>query len=369
MCRGQRIWLPVRYHDELPPQPPVPEPTSSQHAELLPSHQQGNIQATVEGSPPNEAPHLPPKIYETLPNTFGIFRRYLTGKPTIYPILPDEEIYNSPAFDVADSEVREKRPWWLGFGHSLEDVAQNPLGPFTNVSTMRMMHWLQNGSNSKSAPEIDRLVHEVILSPDFRIEDLNSFSTARELGAIDRYDEQRQDSDSTYLFSPNDGWIETSIEIPLPCEGFSFKSEDDAPKYRVNGVYYRKPMEIIKATLNDPFIETYHWTPHEEYWKPSKDARAERIYSELYNSDAFIKEHQRIAQDNVNRGLETVVLSIMFWSDSTHLANFGTASLWPIYMYFGNQSKYIRSKTTSFSANHLAYIPKVCEILLANGNI
>ena len=231
------------------------------------------------------------------------------------------------------------------------------------------MHWLQNGSNSKSAPEIDRLVHEVILSPDFRIEDLNSFSTARELGAIDRYDEQRQDSDSTYLFSLNDGWIETSIEIPLPCEGFSFKSEDDAPKYRVNGVYYRKPMEIIKATLNDPFIETYHWTPHEEYWKPSKDARAERIYSELYNSDAFIKEHQRIAQDNVNRGLETVVLSIMFWSDSTHLANFGTASLWPIYMYFGNQSKYIRSKTTSFSANHLAYIPKVREILLANGNI
>ena len=29
-------------------------------------------------------------------------------------------------------------------------------------------------------------------------------------------------------------------------------------------------------------------------------------------------------------------------------------------MYFGNQSKYIQGKPTSFAAHHLAYIPKVC---------
>ena len=28
-------------------------------------------------------------------------------------------------------------------------------------------------------------------------------------------------------------------------------------------------------------------------------------------------------------------------ADSTHLANFGMAALWPIYTYFGNLSKYV----------------------------
>ncbi|KAG2336125.1 hypothetical protein BDR05DRAFT_978853 [Suillus weaverae] len=56
--------------------------------------------------------------------------------------------------------------------------------------------------------------------------------------------------------------------------------------------------------------------------------------------------------------LETVIAAIMLWSDSTHLASFGNASLWPIYLFIGNQSKYICGKPTSFAAHHLAYIPK-----------
>ncbi|TFY60206.1 hypothetical protein EVG20_g7504 [Dentipellis fragilis] len=51
----------------------------------------------------------------------------------------------------------------------------------------------------------------------------------------------------------------------------------------------------------------------------------------------------------------------MLWSDSTHLASFGNAALWPIYMFFGNLSKYTRGKPTLFSAHHLAYIPKLSD--------
>ena len=50
---------------------------------------------------------------------------------------------------------------------------------------------------------------------------------------------------------------------------------------------------------------------------------------------------------------------MMVWSDSTHLAEFGNASLWPIYLFFGNQSKYSRAKPTDFAAHHIAYMPKV----------
>ncbi|EJC99726.1 uncharacterized protein FOMMEDRAFT_34037, partial [Fomitiporia mediterranea MF3/22] len=35
------------------------------------------------------------------------------------------------------------------------------------------------------------------------------------------------------------------------------------------------------------------------------------------------------------------VLPLILYSDSMHLANFGSVSLWPIYMYFRGQSKYM----------------------------
>ncbi|TEB34882.1 hypothetical protein FA13DRAFT_1707097 [Coprinellus micaceus] len=38
-----------------------------------------------------------------------------------------------------------------------------------------------------------------------------------------------------------------------------------------------------------------------------------------------------------------VVAAIMLWSDSTRLANFGTAKLWPVYMFLGNLSKILLS--------------------------
>lgn len=57
--------------------------------------------------------------------------------------------------------------------------------------------------------------------------------------------------------------------------------------------------------------------------------------------------------------LENIVVPIMAYSDSTHLTSFGTASLWPIYFFIGLTSKYVRTKPTTFSAHHLAYIPSV----------
>ncbi|KAI0318229.1 hypothetical protein OF83DRAFT_48304 [Amylostereum chailletii] len=43
-------------------------------------------------------------------------------------------------------------------------------------------------------------------------------------------------------------------------------------------------------------------------------------------------------------------------SDSTHLASFGSAALWPIYKWYGNQSKYTRCKPTCNACKHLAHI-------------
>ncbi len=57
--------------------------------------------------------------------------------------------------------------------------------------------------------------------------------------------------------------------------------------------------------------------------------------------------------------LDTVVAPMMLYSDSTHLANFGTASLWPAYVGLGLMSKYKRAIPSSFGNHHLAYFPVV----------
>ncbi|KAJ3991075.1 hypothetical protein F5050DRAFT_1802229 [Lentinula boryana] len=96
---------------------------------------------------------------------------------------------------------------------------------------------------------------------------------------------------------------------------------------------------------------------------PSSES-LQHLYSELYNSDAFIEEHDHIQclpapPDQPSCKLERVALGLMFWSDSTHLANFGEAKLWPLYMMFGNLLKYICSRPNSGACQHIPYIPLV----------
>ena len=78
-------------------------------------------------------------------------------------------------------------------------------------------------------------------------------------------------------------------------------------------------------------------------------------------NDAYEELQRQVPEPNCE--LERIVCGLMFYSDSTHLANFGDASLWSLYMYFGNQSKYVRACPTSGSCHHVAYIPKVCHTI------
>ena len=97
--------------------------------------------------------------------------------------------------------------------------------------------------------------------------------------------------------------------------------------------------------FQSPLASQYHFLPFKLYRTSPTTGEHECIYSEIYNSDSFIKEHdwvQRapVPDDDWNCKQEKTVAALMFWSDATHLANFGTAKLWPIYMFLGNLSKY-----------------------------
>jgi hypothetical protein len=292
-----------------------------------------------------------PPVFETEPDEFGLFRSYVS-RPTY---IPDEELSLDTVCDAGGLAVpkSDTRGWQSVFG-PLTNSAGNFFAPFLNAAVFRLMDWFYSGSNMNSVAELDRLVKEVLLSEDFNVADLKCFSAAKELNRLDKHNEGPE-------FSAKDGWIEGSVKIPLPGEKVKHKSETDAPTFEVKGVFYRPLTEVIKSAFREAAAQSYYLTPFRLFWQRSEDEPPERVISEMYNSDAVIKEHEKIQSQPREPGctLETVVASIMLWSDSTHLANFGTAALWPIYAFFGNQSKYTRGKPTSFSAHHIAYIPSV----------
>jgi hypothetical protein len=142
------------------------------------------------------------------------------------------------------------------------------------------------------------------------------------------------------LLAAEDGWTKSSVSIAVPIRGRGV-AEDDAPTFEVPGLHYRSLIAVIKSAFASAPTGFMCLTPFKQHWQ--HNGEDQRVWSELYNSDAFYDEHVRIRRETREATeLEIVVAALMFWSDSTHLANFGTAALWPVYLYFGNISKYIR---------------------------
>jgi hypothetical protein len=136
------------------------------------------------------------------------------------------------------------------------------------------------------------------------------------------------------------------------------------PLFTVPGLFMRPLTEVIRSAIRDPMSRHFHFTPFKQFHKPRPDAEAARVYDEIYSSDAMIEAYEKLQSQPAQPDctLERVILSLMFWSDSTHLASFGNASLWPLYLFFGNLSKWIRGKPRSGACHHIAYIPKACTV-------
>ncbi|KIO32590.1 hypothetical protein M407DRAFT_66420, partial [Tulasnella calospora MUT 4182] len=86
-----------------------------------------------------------------------------------------------------------------------------------------------------------------------------------------------------------------------------------------------------------------------------------RVVDDIYNSDAMLREYEDLRRSPREPGcpFERVILALQFWSDATQLANFGTAKLWPVYMYFGNQPKWARSRPDMHACHDIAHIPSL----------
>ncbi|KAJ3512102.1 hypothetical protein NLJ89_g3716 [Agrocybe chaxingu] len=354
----------LRYQDELPPAPPY-IPTNEELDEDALVAVSADAEAT--GSEPEDAAEPAHPAFRTEPDSYGVLREYVCGRPTLTPdsMHSLSDVSDSPYLALDPSSSRQSPFSLLGssfqtFGTAAVKTAQDFFAPFKNASIFRLMAWFYSSSNTKSIGELNSLVKDVILAPDFDREHFMGFNAANEHARMDKFKESPDDLFTPFSF--DDTWIKGTVEIPLPCDGVRHGSEEDAPCFKVD-VHYRKPLDVIKSALVEPDAEKFHMSPFKAYWRPTPDTE-ERIYSEVYTADAWNDEHEKVSNANQNGSsshLETLLIGLMIWSDSTSLAQFGTADLWPIYLYIGNQSKYSRAKPSSFSAHHIAYMPKLGE--------
>lgn len=337
--RGKRVKRKTWKLQEQLPQPPAP---------II------DVSDVLDADPPPSSPS-PPSLFTaitlTVANIFGLYREY----PEHTTSAPDDNLSledMSYAADRApDSDRLQTAPPASSYSGS-DPSTKPPYAPWDNWSIFRLMTWFSGGSKNKSYEDCNHLVHDVILSPDFNVDDIpKNFDARREAAKLDTESELAPDE-----------WEECSVKIDVPDgkRHMPGSSDTPVPQFKVDGLLCRSITGIIKEVWSGAASRCFHFAPFRQFWQRAGGA-VEMVYSELYSSSAFIKAHEDIQKLPREAGckLQRVVCSIMLWSDSTQLANFGNASLWPVYMFFGNQSKYDRARPNANACHHLAYIPKV----------
>ncbi|KAG2744714.1 hypothetical protein P692DRAFT_201721436 [Suillus brevipes Sb2] len=279
---------------------------------------------------------------QTAFNALGLSRLY-PRRPSFEPdkFVPSLLLAHTSPTTTYAQDTQESDPF--------AGVSEPP-HPFPNMTIYRLMAWMNSGSHQKSQAEVTRLVRNVIQAEDFNPKELDGFSARRCLRALDN-----NGSQGTVTFP--DDWVETDVSLDIPTKA---KEVQDI-SFSVPGFHYRPLVAVIRAAFSDIQANAFHLFPFKRLWKDPLDGREERIFDELYTSDSWLE-----AQDDLQRqpkepgcSLERVIAGLMFFSDATHLANFGTAKAWPLYLYFGNLSKYVRSAPTSGACHLVGFLPSV----------
>ncbi|KIK13776.1 hypothetical protein PISMIDRAFT_75561, partial [Pisolithus microcarpus 441] len=101
----------------------------------------------------------------------------------------------------------------------------------------------------------------------------------------------------------------------------------------------------------------FRFKPYELCWHPSHKENDIGVHGELFTSWAFLEAHQTLQESPLQPECNLLcrVVALMFWSDATQLTTFSNAKLWPLYIYFGNDSKYERCQPSANLCSHMAY--------------
>jgi hypothetical protein len=283
------------------------------------------------------------RIIRTPRNIFGIVRQYFAVQ---FPSVDPEECVSladkSPLLTADSSFHQSRSKWW----------------PFPNKNSFLLGSWFWTGGLQKSQSEFKNLI-DIVGHPSFNSEDVRDTkwnSIFAKLG-----DSNPDEIDGEWL-DVDAGWRKTRVDITVP---FHRRMQNPGTSQFVGAeLYHRSLVEVIKERICDPCnAAQIHLEPYELLWKRSDAYGEVKLHGELYTSEAFREAHHTLQQSppEHNCDLPRVVLALMFWSDATHLTQFGSSQLWPCYMAIGNESKYRRCKPSCNLCSHVAYFQKVSK--------
>ncbi|KAJ3543473.1 hypothetical protein NMY22_g3125 [Coprinellus aureogranulatus] len=312
-----------------------------------------------------------PTVRETGRSSFKVAKRYTLynesasipypGVPLATPIVVRQDVpLPQPGPSSKPEQVDDPSLSQPGTSGKQTKGSQS-FGPFGNKSGFLLAEWYWNSAN-KSFADFQKLI-SIFQDPEFSITDsikLNWKSAFKALGA-NRDDLREEDAH----WIKDDGWKSTEIFIDVP---FHSQTKDPGTKpYAVGTFRHRSLVSIIREKLSSKdHAQKFHYHPFEETWKPTDSSPEFKLYGEMYTSSAFREaddDIQRQPSTPQNKGLERVVVAMMIWSDSTQLTSFGGASLWPCYLFFGNESKYDRAQPSERLGHHVAYFIKLPDHL------
>ena len=299
----------------------------------------------------------PSQRYAVIPtemNSFGLFRLYDEESIPSSNDPEDRSGANPLPTPISETVVSQSLP-----------RSMNPFYPYPNENSWRIGDWYWNGGAQKSKHSFKKLV-EIITNADFRTEDLchaNWTAIDRQLGSLETvHDPSQVTPDSEEWQAEDNGWVRRDITISVP---FPRRSLNPGPRnFTIVNFHRRCLLSIIREVLSDPGrCKTFRFEPYSLRWKRSYDADDIGVYGDLFSSQAFIAAHrdlQGVHLDYTNCTLPWRIVALMFWSDATQLTTFRDAKLWPLYVYFGNESKYQRCAPTMNHCSHAAYFQTVC---------
>ncbi|KAG1784624.1 uncharacterized protein HD556DRAFT_1280298 [Suillus plorans] len=279
-----------------------------------------------------------PEIVRTLPNAFGLTRLY-RGRPTRIPDL-DSDLNDLTATNLQTLPAITDK--------SISDI----ISPYPNENAFNFGRWYWNTTRqSKSTRQ--ELLDNVILHPGFDPEDLRGVN-------FDKIDKQLAQDLSSPL--EGNGWRNDPITVNIPTSQKA--GTVGTRKFCIGDFHHRSLVHILRTAIesNTPHAQQYHWHPYEQFHQsPDPNTPPVRVFDEVYTGDAFLKADRDLQNSpgEPDCDLPRVIAGIMVWSDATHVAQFGQARLWPIYIYLANLSKYSRCKPTSTASHQAAYLPKV----------
>lgn len=323
----------------------------------MPSPSPGLPTPTLPSTSPSPSPSPSPdpgiirKVFQTPWNIFGVCRKYV-GKD-IPSHDPEDFMGLNDLVDASTSSADIRQ--------TPNDCGTDSFYPYPNRNSFLLGAWYWSDGIQKSQESFRQLIN-IIGDPEFNPMDVRDTNWARIdsiLGGNQFDGEEWEDQEM--------GWIRTPVTIGVPIQRTTWKKGTpsiDPQTYTIGNFYHRPFVSVIREKLtNTSDHQFFHYEPFEFLWKFKAGGQQieTQIYGELYTSPEFIKIHRDLQESPPEPGcsLPRVVVALMFWSDVTHLNLFSNAKLWPLYMGFGNESKYRRCQPSLALLNHVAYFEKV----------